>query len=249
MLSDAVVLAAGKSTRIASVGGGLPKPLISVQGEPILARNVRWLANAGVRNLWINLHYRGDLIRAALGDGSRWGGRIRYSEEPTILGTAGGVRKVLSSLGETYLVVYGDNLLELDLAAFCEAHARRAADVSIAVFDEAGVNTGIAGGRVELGDDERVTAFVEGGAGKGEGGVGVSFVNAGVYAVEHAVLEAFPENQFLDWGKDVFPALLLPPGRARIFGYPIEGYCLALDTPTSYERGMALISSGQVRLS
>ena len=105
MLVDAVVLAAGKSTRIASLWGGIPKPLLPVQGEPVLVRNVRWLANAGVRNLWVNLHYRGDLIRAALGDGSAWGVGIRYSEEPTILGTAGGVRRLLPELGETCLVV------------------------------------------------------------------------------------------------------------------------------------------------
>ena len=120
MLVDAVLLAAGNSTRIAAVGGGIPKPLLPVQGEPILVRNVRWLAGAGVRRIWVNLHYRGDLIRAALGDGSAWGVEIRYSEEPTILGTAGGVRKLLSSLGETFLVVYGDNLVDLDLVLVAE---------------------------------------------------------------------------------------------------------------------------------
>lgn len=246
MLGDAVVLAAGNSTRIAPLGGGLPKPLLPVQGEPILLRNIRWLARAAVRNLWVNLHYRGDLIRAALGDGSRWGVTIRYSEEPTILGTAGGVRKVLAALADPFLVVYGDNLVELDLAAFCTAHARHGAAVSVALFDEAMPNTGIAGGRVSLGAEGRVTGFVEGGAGKGEGGVG-SFINAGVYAVQRTVLEGFPEGQFLDWGKDVFPSLIARG--VKIFGYKIDGYCLGLDTPASYERGMELISTGRVRLS
>src|SRR2546422_2134216 len=233
---DAVLLAAGNSTRIAAVGGGVPKPLLAVQGEPILVRNVRWLAGAGVRTIWVNLHYRGDLIRAALGDGSTWGVAIRYSEEPTILGTAGGVRKVLSELGQTFLVVYGDNLVELDLSAFVESHLRRRADVSIALFDDSTPNTGMAGGRVALGADETVASFTEGAAGVKLAG----FVNAGVYAVENRVLSGFPEARFLDWGKDVFPALL---GKgARIFGYPIEGYCLWLDTPASYERGLALIS-------
>src|SRR5437879_2247875 len=144
---DAVLLAAGNSTRIAAVGGGIPKPLLPVKGEPILVRNVRWLADAGVRRISVNLHYRGDLIRAALGDGSGWGVRIRYSEEPRILGTAGGVRKLLSSLGETFLVVYGDNLADLDLRAFIKSHFIRSADVSIAVFDEGNPNTGMEIGR------------------------------------------------------------------------------------------------------
>jgi NDP-sugar pyrophosphorylase family protein len=241
MPADAVLLAAGKSTRIAAVGRGIPKPLLPVQGEPILVRNVRWLAGAGVRRIWVNLHYRGDLIRAALGDGAVWGVQIRYSEEPTILGTAGGVRNVLSSLGETFLVVYGDNLVQLDVGAFLELHATRRADISIALFDERAPNTGLAGGRVALGADDAVVSFVEGAA-EDHG----AFVNAGVYAVENHVLKDFPEGSFLDWGKDVFPSLLARG--ARVMGYHIEGYCLGLDTPASYERGMALINSGQVRL-
>jgi NDP-sugar pyrophosphorylase family protein len=95
------------------------------------------------------------------------------------------------------------------------------------------------GGHVRLGEGERVVAFTEGGA-------GASFVNAGVYAVERRVLEGFPPEVFLDWGKDVFPALL--SRGARVSGYPIVGYCLGLDTPARYERGVALIDSGQVRL-
>ncbi len=93
-----------------------------------------------------------------------------------------------------------------------------------------------------LGDDDRVASFVEGPADSKAG----PFVNAGVYAVEKGVLADFPEGRFLDWGKDVFPVLVARG--ARLSGYRIEGYCLGLDTPASYERGMALIGSGQVRL-
>ena len=202
--ADAVLLAAGNSTRIATVGRGVPKPLLAVQGEPILVRNIRWLAGAGIRHIWVNVHYRGDLIRAALGDGAAWRVRIRYSEEPTILGTAGGVRKLLPWLGETFLVVYGDNLVQLDLPALIASHRARRAEVSIALFDERTPNTGMAGGRVALGDDDRVASFVEGPADSKAG----PFVNAGVYAVEKGVLADFPEGRFLDWGKDVFPVLV-----------------------------------------
>jgi len=244
MLADAVLLAAGNSTRIAAVSGGIPKPLLPVRGEPVLVRNARRLAAAGVQRLWVNLHYRGDLIRAALGDGRAIGLRIDYSEEPTILGTAGGVRKLLASLGETFLVVYGDNLVELDLRGFVDSHVTRGADVSIALFDERTPNTGMAGGRVAVGGDDVVVAFVEGAT----DAAAFPLVSAGVYAVRARVLKDFPEGVFLDWGKDVFPRLLAGGGGARILGYRIEGYCLGLDTPASYERGLALISSGQVTL-
>jgi len=242
VLADAVLLAAGKSTRIAPISGGVPKPLLLVDGEPILVRNVRWLAGAGVRNIWVNLHYRGDLIRAALGDGSAWGVRLRYSEEAEILGTAGGVRRVLPELQSRFLVVYGDNLLELDLEALVASHVQRRADVSIAVFDERTPNTGIAGGRVTLGPDDTVVSFVEGPPGTAP----APFINAGVYVVEPGVVRDLPEDRVLDWGRDVFPDLLARG--ARVFAHRLEGYCLALDTPACYERGMALIASGQVKL-
>jgi NDP-sugar pyrophosphorylase family protein len=242
MLSDAFILAAGHSTRIATVAGGLPKPLLPVAGEPILTRNVRWLARAGVRTIWVNLHHRGDLIRAALGHGEAWNVRIRYSDEPVILGTAGGVRKVLALLSDTFLVVYGDNLVELDVGALVEMHRTRAADVTIAVFDERVPNTGIAGGRVVLGAGDVVEGFVEGAS----DARGVPWVNGGVYVVQRQVMEALPEGQFLDWGKDVFPGLLARG--ARVLAYQIRGYCLGLDTPASYERGLELIAAGRVVL-
>lgn len=242
MSVDAVLLAAGRSTRIAAVAEGLPKPLLPVQGESILVRNVRWLAAAGVRRIWVNLHYRGDLIRAVLSDGSAWGVRVQYSEEPIILGTAGGVRKVLSFLGDTFLVVYGDNLVDFDVQSFLGWHLKERADITLAVFDQKIPNTGIAGGRVELDGTGAVVAFVEGASEVDD----APFVSAGVYAVQRDALAPFPEDRFLDWGKDVFPMLL---GRgSRLMGYPIDGYCLGLDTPESYQRGMSLISSGQVIL-
>ncbi len=254
MLSEAMVLAAGKSTRITEIGGGLPKPLLPIRGEPILVRNIRWLEAAGVPRIWVNLHYRGDLIRTTLGDGSSWGVAIQYSEEPTILGTAGGVRQVLDALGDRFLVVYGDNLFDFDLERFIATHQSTRADVTIALFDEQSPNTGMAGGRVVVDDTDRVVSFVEGvltpwpphPSEDGERRSQSELVNAGAYVVERHVLEPFAQNTFLDWGKDVFPALLAKG--ARLQGYRIEGYCLALDTPASYERAMELISSRQVVL-
>ncbi|MBI4503670.1 MAG: nucleotidyltransferase family protein [Gemmatimonadetes bacterium] len=239
-----MVLAAGNSQRIASVAGGIPKPLLAVRGEPVIARNIRWLADSGIRRVWVNLHYRGDLIRAALGDGSAFGVEIRYSEEPEILGTAGAVRRVLPDLDETALVVYGDNLLNFDLADFRRAHEQAGADVTIAVFDQHTPNTGIAGGRVLLDGGGRVVEFLEGATRRSADPP--SLVNAGVYAIRTALLRDFPEHTFLDWGRDVLPGLV--SSGSRVFGHVIEGYCLGLDTPGSYERGMALIRSGSVRL-
>ena len=75
----ALVLAAGKSTRLQPLAADRPKPLLSIAGQTVLEHNLRWLAAAGVQEVWINLHYQGEQIAELVGDGSRYGLRVHYS--------------------------------------------------------------------------------------------------------------------------------------------------------------------------
>lgn len=238
----ALLLAAGKSTRIHPVTQGLPKPLLEVEGEAIISRNLRWLAAEGLRELFVNLHYRPEDIRAFVGDGSRFGLQVRYSEEPEILGTAGAVKKLEAHWTEPFLVIYGDNLLRTDLAALAAEHRRSEALATIALFDRTRhPHTGIAGGRVRLGEDQRIADFVEGASDD------VSpLVNAGVYVLSPEILAMIPPATFYDFGKDVFPRALAE-GR-RLQGAFVTDYCLGIDTPESFERAKELIHGGEVRL-
>jgi mannose-1-phosphate guanylyltransferase len=236
MIDGVLVLAAGKSSRIAAVSGGIPKPLIPVGGTPVLERNLRWLAAAGLRDLWINLHYRPDAIQAVVGDGSRFGVRVRYAYEPEILGTAGAWKSLAPHWSGTSLVVYGDNLLRFDLEAFVRRHREGGAPATLAVFDPARHrNTGIAGGHVEL-QDGRVRRFIEGP--RPDGG-GPYYVNAGAYLLEPSLAAAVPAG-FQDFARDVFPSLAQV---GRLAGHVLEpdGYCLGIDTPASLARAHALI--------
>lgn len=238
---SALVLAAGKSTRIRPVSGGCPKPLIELAGESLIGRNLRWLAAAGLRHTWINLHYRGDEIRAHVGDGRRFGLDVGYSEEPELLGTAGALKKLEPTWGEEGIVVYGDNLFSFDLARMRDTHRVGGSLVTIALFDQDyHVNTGIAGGRVVVDADGRVTDFVEGVES------GSSLVNAGVYMLSRALLAEMEPGTFLDFGRDVFPRLLARGRSIRAYLLEPEGYCLGLDTPESYAAGVRLISSGRI---
>ena len=157
-----------------------------------------------------------------------------------MLGTAGAAKKIEATLADsTFLVVYGDNLTTLDLAAMLHRHCRRGALATIAVFDRNRVpNTGMAGGRVVLGRDEQVLRFVEGSA------CDSPYVNAGVYLLEPAVLAVIPPDVFFDFGRDVFPALLERGG--RIWAYPITGYCRAIDTPEALARAEVLVHDLQL---
>ncbi|MHB8285481.1 MAG: nucleotidyltransferase family protein [Caulobacteraceae bacterium] len=239
----ALVLAAGLGSRIRSVAGDRPKPLLPLGGEPILARNLRWLAESGVREVWINLHYAGEAIRAEIGDGSTLGLNISYVHEPDLLGTAGALANIADVFTQTMLVVYGDSLVRLDLQALRDRHAASGAVATLALFDQdRNLHTGIAGGRVLLDAADYVTAFVEGGDPAVTGGL----VNAGVYLVEPTVLDFIPRGRLVDFGREVFPALLAQ-GRP-LAGHVIEpaGYCLGLDTPESFAAGERLLDQGRL---
>jgi NDP-sugar pyrophosphorylase family protein len=240
----ALVLAAGMGSRLRAISGDLPKPLTPFAGEPILAHNLRWLARSGVGEAWINLHYQADAIRERIGDGADFGLVTHYVFEPELLGTAGALANIAAVFQETMLVVYGDNVIRCDLGRLLAGHADSGAEATVALFDQAmHAHTGIAGGRVVVGEDGAITGFTEG----VQGGSGL--VNAGVYALQPSVLDLIPQGRLVDFGRDVFPAMLAEGRRLR--GHVIEpdGFCLGLDTPEAFREGARLIQSGRVSLS
>lgn len=242
MYERAIVLAAGKSTRIATVAGCLPKPLIEIAGEPILVRNLRWLAQSGIKEVWINLHYRPEAIRDRIGDGSGFGLEVNYSYEPEILGTAGGVRKIALNWTEAFVVVYGDSLLRADLRVMQKGHERSGTAVTIGLFDRLRQpHTGIAGGTVAVSESGYVLSFIE-----GTSTATSALVNAGLYIVQPDLLQRIPPNTFYDFARDLFPQLLNLA--VPINSHVIEGYCLGIDTPEAYRQAVRLIDEGRVRL-
>lgn len=113
-----MILAAGRGERLRPLTDHTPKPLLSVRGKPLIEWHLEALARVGVCEVVINLSWLGALIRRALGDGSRWGLHIQYSEEgPVPLETGGGIFQALPLLGEApFLIVNGDVFTSLDFA-------------------------------------------------------------------------------------------------------------------------------------
>ncbi len=101
----AMVLAAGKGQRLGKLGEQKPKPLVEVNGQPLIERLLLNLRAAGIRRCVINLHHLGEQIRAKIGTGSHWGLQISYSQENNLLDIAGGIRNALPLLGDTPFIV------------------------------------------------------------------------------------------------------------------------------------------------
>jgi MurNAc alpha-1-phosphate uridylyltransferase len=106
----AMILAAGRGERLRPVTDSIPKPLVEIAGKPLIEYHLQALANAGFREIIINQGHLGDMLPAVIGDGSRWGVTIHWSDEqPEALETGGGIFKALPLLGSTpFLVVNGD---------------------------------------------------------------------------------------------------------------------------------------------
>ena len=124
----AMILAAGRGERMRPLTDTLPKPLLSVGGEPLIVWHIRRLIAAGIDDIVINHAWLGDRIEAALGDGAAFDARLRYSPEEQALETAGGIAQALPQLGDApFLVVNGDVWCDWDPAG-ARAQASRLAE-------------------------------------------------------------------------------------------------------------------------
>lgn len=111
----AMILAAGRGTRLRPLTDRVPKPLLHIAGRTLVEHHLERLAALGIERVVINLHHLGEHIRAALGDGERWGMALQYSPETELLETAGGIRAALPLLGpEPFLVLNGDVFCDYD---------------------------------------------------------------------------------------------------------------------------------------
>lgn len=219
--TKAVLLAAGKGSRLRPLTDAIPKVMVPISGKPLLEHHVEHLAGAGIREIFINLHHLPERITSHFGDGRKWGVRIRYSFEPEIMGTAGAVGKLGSLLRDgPFLVVYGDNYLEMDLPAFIEASEARDGVGTIAVFEKADV---AGSGILELGKDDEVVRFKEKPA---PSEVFSHWVSAGLFYFRPALFECIPSG-YSDFGLDVIPSLLSK--RRRLYAYRLSGGVWAID--------------------
>ncbi len=132
-LPPALVLAAGLGTRLRPLTFTRAKAAAPVAGTPLICRQLRALAGAGVRDAVVNLHHRPETVAAVVGDGAALGCRVRYSWERRVLGSAGGPRHALPLLGDRFFIVNADTLCAVDFGALLDRHRASGAVATLAV--------------------------------------------------------------------------------------------------------------------
>jgi mannose-1-phosphate guanylyltransferase len=226
----AMLLAAGLGTRLRPLTYELPKPMVPILGRPVMEHILRLMARHGFDDVIANLHYFPDLIRDRFGDGSAYGVRLVYSYEPELMGTAGGVRNVRDHFGdETFLIISGDALTDIDLTALWRTHKEQGGIATLALKR---VDDTSQFGVVIVGDDGRIQGFQE----KPQPAEALSNLgNCGIYVFEPEIFDHFPEREFVDWAMDVFPKLL--ERDVSFYGHEFPQYWNDVGSLEEYRQG------------
>jgi len=242
-MKQAIIIAGGMGTRLKARIGDLPKPMIPIGGKPLLEHQVELAKRYAFDEIVIFACYKPEMIRAHLGDGSRWGVKISYQIEKTPLGTAGAVLAGMESLAEKFLVFYGDTMVNVALERLWDRHVASGAEATLLLhpndhpFDSDLVETDEAGW---------ITAFHN--RPHPAGKYFQNLVNAGLYVINKLALQPWAsEVKPMDFGKDLFPAMLR--AGARLLGYNTPEYIKDIGTPERYDRVSAEYERGVVASS
>jgi mannose-1-phosphate guanylyltransferase len=199
----AMIMAAGLGTRLKPLTGFIPKPMVPIANRPALYHILRLLARHGITEVVVNLHHLPDTVTSYFGNGAWLGVDLRYAFEERLLGTAGGVKNNQGFLGDdTFLVLSGDALTDVDLTALLAAHRAQGGIATLAVAE---VDDSSQYGVVVIDDEERVTGFQE--KPRPEDALS-NLCNCGMYVFEPDIFERIPAAEFYDFGTMVLPELL-----------------------------------------
>lgn len=237
----AMILAAGIGSRLHPLTRTLPKPLVPIVNRPVMEHIVELLAKHGFTEIIVNVHHLGDQIVRHFGDGSKFGVSIAYSHEDRLWGDAGSVKRCEDFLkGDTFLVMGGDDLADIDLTRLIDTHRKKNAMATIALSL---VDDPAEYGIVTMNEEGRIIRFLE----KPKGEVIFSnTANTGVYVFEPEVLDLIPRGIFYLFGKTFFPQML--EQRRPVFGYLTASYWMDVGNLAMYQRAHADALGERVQL-
>ena len=235
----AVVMAGGEGTRLRPMTANQPKPLLPVVNRPIMEHVLRLLKRHGMEETVVTVQFLAALVRNYFGDGEDVGMSLQYATEETPLGTAGSVKNAEDALkDDTFLVISGDALTDMDLTEMVRFHKENGALVTVGLTR---VPDPLEFGIVIADEDGRIQRFLEKPT---WGQVFSDTVNTGVYIMEPEVLAEVSAKESVDWSHDVFPKLL--QRGAPIYGYVSDKYWEDVGTLESYLKAQADVLNGKV---
>jgi histidinol-phosphate phosphatase family protein len=239
---QAVILAGGKGTRLATRLGGRPKPLVDIAGSPLLERQLDSLTQHGVDDVVLLVQHAAEQIQAFC-SAKRFQCRVRLIDDGAPLGTAGAVLSCLDRLAERFLIVYGDVLFDLDITHLLESHRTAGADITLVLHpNDHPADSDL----VEVDDGGWIKAFHP--YPHPPGAELRNLVNAAFYVADRRALTPWV-GRFTrgDFAKDLFPAMLREG--ARLHGYRTYEFIKDMGTPARVDEGERAIRTGRLERS
>jgi NDP-sugar pyrophosphorylase family protein len=228
-IKKAFILAGGKGTRLRPITHEIPKPMIPVQGRPILEHVINLFKKYDIRDIIISIGYKGEKIKEYFGDGAKFGIKITYIEETEPLGTAGPLLLAKDLLKETFVMTNADELKDIDLDDMYNFHKANKAMATIALTT---VKDPSAYGVAKL-RGSKIVEFVE--KPKLEEAPS-NLINAGLYILEPEVISMVPKRKdVVKIETEVFPKIAKAE---KLYGYHFEGQWFDTGTPERYEQAI-----------
>jgi NDP-sugar pyrophosphorylase family protein len=235
----AMILAAGVGSRLDPLTRNVPKPLVPILNRPVMEYLVELLKKHGFTDIMVNLHYLGDEIENYFGDGKKWGVNIHWSREERLWGDAGSVKRVEEFFkDDTFIVIGGDDLTDMDLTKLVKTHKDKGAlsTIALSLVDDPSEY-----GIVLMNEDSRITRFLE----KPKGEVIFSnTANTGVYVFEPQIFDMIPRGTFYLFGKQVFPMLL--EQKQPLYGHLTAAYWKDVGNLKVYQQTHIDVLEGRV---
>ena len=234
----AVVLVGGEGTRLRPLTWTTPKQMLPVVEVPMIERVLGHLGGHGVESVVLSLGYRPDAFLAAYPDGRCAGLEVTYAVEPSPMDTAGGIRFAARHAGidESFIVVNGDVLADIDLTELIDFHRRRGAEATISLTP---VDDPSAFGVVPTDAEGRVQAFIEKPA---RDEAPTNMINAGFYVLEASVLDRIPPDRKVNIERETFPAIV---DDGRLYALASDAYWHDTGTPERYIQAHVDLLSGR----
>lgn len=220
--ASALIMAGGEGRRLLPLTAERPKPMMVVGGMPLIERQVRRIAHAGIRSIYVSVNYLSDIIEEHLGDGSEFGVRIEYLRENERLGTAGAMSLLPPAATTPLLVVNGDILTTSDYASLLRFHRTENAAVTVGAIE---YRVDIPYGVLRT-QHTRVVSIEEKPSQR-------HLCNAGIYVVDRQALDLVPRNAFFNM-TDLLPLLIAD--RQVVAVFPIHEHWIDIGTPTDLQR-------------
>ena len=236
---QAVILVGGEGTRLRPLTSTIPKPVVALVDRPMMVYMLEWLNGHGIDDVIMSCGFKATKVRDVLGDGSRYGLRLRFVEEPDPRGTAGALKYAEEFLDARFLMLNGDVLTDLDLTAQLAQHEATGATGTLALVP---VPDPSAYGLVRLREDGAVDEFLE--KPPADAVLDTNLISAGAYVLERSVLELIPPDRNVSIEREVWPRLV----DHGLYGYvDDDAYWIDIGTPERYLQATFDILEGNVR--